>query len=329
MSSTPTTFDVNSITVTSFTQPAAGQDSEVSTLVTGATQVSNINTVNFLTLVDSDFYQSQIYNQVITQKNPPPTSSYAKDPTGANDDSVDPDLNFPDYAKLAPGQVQIIVHGDQSALIADQNYFLTVGGTLQTGYDGNRNEMMFGKVNQKYYNGTKSIYNGESIRFFDQLVTSYEHQNVSTQSFVSDTIIHFGERTILRKGDENQEVHGTSNVFNYGNTTTNLYGDSIVTIDGTRTIKTDHVINVKTVAGLRTEVTVGLVTHAVLGAFLTFNNLFLVVAVKEQLIGIFHGKIEGVTLDGWVTGLETYGFGGKVVGICLRAIAGVFGILRP
>ena len=52
-------------------------------------------------------------------------------------------------------------------------------------------------------------------------------------------------------------------------------------------------------------------------------------SLKEQLVGIFHGKIEGVTLDGWVTGLETYGFGGKVVGICLRAIAGVFGILRP
>jgi hypothetical protein len=48
--------------------------------------------------------------------------------------------------------------------------------------------------------------------------------------------------------------------------------------------------------------------------------------LSESMLGLVHGKIMGIGLKKGVTRLNAYGFHGKVIGGCLRAVAFVFGI---
>ena len=328
MSSTPTVFQSNVLTETLNLAAPEHPDKLVTLLATKATQVPSIATQNFLAASDDAFYQSPLYRQVITDTNPPSYSSYAKDPSGAQDDSYDEDLVYPNFAKLHPGQVQLVLYGDRSVMVAGQNTYFTVQGNYQSGYGGMRVEMIQGMLNQKVYNGEKSIYNGVSTGFYDALVTTYEHQNVAVTSLASDTVMHFGPRMILRKGNEVQTIHGTTASTVFGSEAVTQYGNASEIIYGSRIISMDHTISVKSVTGLRSDVSVGLDAKAVLGTDIVIQVFAAVVAWREDLIGAIKGEILGVKLKAYSTHMETYGVVGKAIGLCLRGVAGVFGIIR-
>lgn len=328
MSSIPTIFQGDMLTKTLTLVPASNPDVRVTTLLTKATKIPAIATTAFLQASDTNFYQSDAYRQVVTDKAPPAISSYAKDPTGASDDSYDVQLAYTQFPTLGPGQTQMVLYGDRSVMVAGNNTYLTVQGDFRIGYGGLRVETMQGKLNQKVYNGEKSIYNGQSIRFYDSLVTTYEHQAVDVSSMANDTVMHFGERTIIRKGSEVQTVHGQTSSIVFGSETVTQYGNATEVILGSRNISMDHTINVKSVTGLRSEVSVGLAATATLGIAVALNVFAVVIAVREDLIGAIKGEVIGVKLDAYVTQMENWGVVGKALGICLRGTAGVLGILR-
>jgi hypothetical protein len=51
-------------------------------------------------------------------------------------------------------------------------------------------------------------------------------------------------------------------------------------------------------------------------------------SIYENLIGLVKGKIQAVTLKNACVKLEQAGVSGKALGLCLRAVSLVFGVVR-
>ena len=294
-------------------------DSTVPLIASRFADLTQVASTTFLAVVDSAFYRSQYFTDTPNL----------------------PALDFKAMSQLGPGDEQILVlsndagdlqanrtHLGSAVFVANGSMVLTVNGNSSLAYGDNSSDIVLGLSNQKIYNGATSFLDGPAFRSYDALITTYEHASVKQIVHHSDTIYHFGELDVLRKGNEDLTIHGETVSQVFGPQETTIHGNSISVTETFAVEKYDSVMTVKSVAGLKIETNVGLGVIALAGTETNINSFAMVVAISESLLSIFDGKIQLIVMDNVAGLFGTEGLAAKAFGACIRGGAAVFGVLR-